>query len=384
MAQNKRMKIAVAVTTYNHKDAIGRCLKSLAAQRGEYDLEAWVFDDCSTDETGDVVRQLLKDIKLPANVRITYVLNKKNLGMQGNLRQVLDFFANGDSDFCCILEGDDYWLSADRIQRHVDLLTEHPEYAFSFNALLLYEQADDYFHTHPKQEEMRDPEYTASDLAQENFIANLSTTFYRTENVRKIPLEIFDEVFVADWIINIIMAQEMGSIGYINEPLTVYRLHENGVWSGESWHKKNRQTLGNAEFLRARYPGKLDGELDVFLSRYIQAGDTVASLYWSTPNMGFGEKTRLRAVAEWDDKKRTYTVRFPLDRCAGATAMRFDPIEGHRIRAKIHSILCEGKPVKISQSNGLLNHWFRTTDPWYRLAPASGNVLTVEWEMYAY
>lgn len=100
--------------------------------------------------------------------------------------------------------------------------------------------------------------------------------------------------------------------------------------------------------------------------------------------MGFGEKTRLRAVAEWDDKKRTYTVRFPLDRCAGATAMRFDPIEGHRIRAKIHSILCEGKPVKISQSNGLLNHWFRTTDPWYRLAPASGNVLTVEWEMYAY
>ena len=32
----------------------------------------------------------------------------------------------------------------------------------------------------------------------------------------------------------------------------------------------------------------------------------------------------------------------------------------------------------------LLNHWFRTTDPWYRLAPASGNVLTVEWEMYAY
>ncbi|NMO55775.1 glycosyltransferase [Actinoplanes sp. TBRC 11911] len=54
-------KVAVLLPLRNEADRVGPCLNALLAQRGVPDLEIWVLDDNSTDDTAAVVRALAGD-----------------------------------------------------------------------------------------------------------------------------------------------------------------------------------------------------------------------------------------------------------------------------------------------------------------------------------
>lgn len=66
----ERSKIAVLIPAYNEQETIG----SVVSRLSKY-FDVWVFDDCSTDKTGEIAS------KNGARV----VVNKKNLGYSANL-----------------------------------------------------------------------------------------------------------------------------------------------------------------------------------------------------------------------------------------------------------------------------------------------------------
>lgn len=74
--QNSNLKISVVIPTYNAGDQIVSCLKSIKGQEGVGldQIEILVVDDCSTDNTWDLVQRS----------GVLSFQNKSNLGLTGN------------------------------------------------------------------------------------------------------------------------------------------------------------------------------------------------------------------------------------------------------------------------------------------------------------
>jgi hypothetical protein len=66
---------------------------------------------------------------------------------------------------------------------------------------------------------------------------------YRKTALDRLPPSLF-EITSYEWIVNICVATK-SLIGFLEEPMSVYRLHSNGVWSNKSHIDKLENQLSN-------------------------------------------------------------------------------------------------------------------------------------------
>jgi hypothetical protein len=78
---------------------------------------------------------------------------------------------------------------------------------------------------------------------------------YRADTINKLPSELFD-IYTVDWMFNMACG-EIGNIGFIKEPMSVYRLHSHGAWSGKLPKEQLDAVLQSIEvynsFLKNKY-----------------------------------------------------------------------------------------------------------------------------------
>jgi glycosyltransferase involved in cell wall biosynthesis len=124
---------SILVCTYNHAPYIKECLESLANQITNFDFEVLVGEDCSTDDTRNIVLQLAE--RYPE--RIKPILNSSNLGANANSRNIR---SQARGKYIAICEGDDYWQRSDKLQLQVDILENDSKVS------LVCTDADAYYH----------------------------------------------------------------------------------------------------------------------------------------------------------------------------------------------------------------------------------------------
>ncbi len=73
--------VSVCVPTYNYGRFLPDCIESVLEQTLD-DWELVLCDDCSTDDTEEVVRSYVE-----RDSRVRYVRNERRLGMNGNLKR---------------------------------------------------------------------------------------------------------------------------------------------------------------------------------------------------------------------------------------------------------------------------------------------------------
>ena len=95
--------VSVALATYNGANFLRAQLDSIASQTKTPD-ELIVTDDCSTDNTVDIVREFAKTVSFPVVVHI----NEKKVGYTQNFSRALSL-CSGDIVF--LSDQDDVWLS---------------------------------------------------------------------------------------------------------------------------------------------------------------------------------------------------------------------------------------------------------------------------------
>jgi len=225
-----RKKISVIITSYNHERYIKQCVESILEQKGNFNLEIILGDDCSTDKTPEILEQYSE--MYPNTFK--RMPNKDNIGITKNLKRCLDACTG---EYIAICEGDDYWTDAYKLQKQKDLLELHRDYSMCFSALMVYFETTNTFilNVLPGQDFI-----TTEDLIGRNYIANFSCCMYRTSIVKRLPIGIFD-LYTADWMFNIACSQ-LGKIGFTRDPLSVYRIHAKGAWSGLSALDSARET----------------------------------------------------------------------------------------------------------------------------------------------
>jgi glycosyltransferase involved in cell wall biosynthesis len=112
--------VSFCVVTFNHEKYIKCALESVLAQTYS-PLELIISDDCSTDNTPQIIDQVLANYRGPHKIRI--LNNEKNLGMIGNYNQT---FLAAKGELLFTAAGDDVFLH-DRAQVIVDAWNKHDQ-----------------------------------------------------------------------------------------------------------------------------------------------------------------------------------------------------------------------------------------------------------------
>lgn len=113
------MKVSVAVITYNQEDTIRQTLDSILNQRGEFDLEVVIGEDCSTDGTWRICREY--EERFPNTVKL--LPSTHNFGIMGNFART---YCSCTGDFLCDIAGDDYYYDNEALEKQMHYLMQHP------------------------------------------------------------------------------------------------------------------------------------------------------------------------------------------------------------------------------------------------------------------
>ncbi len=210
------MKLSVALITYNHEKYIEQALSSVLMQETDFDFEIVVGEDCSTDRTAELIRQL--QIQYPERIRVLPA--DQNLGMMRNFIRTIQACGG---QYIALLEGDDYWTSPHKLQKQVDFLERYPEYAGAFHETqTLYENGT------AGQVYGRSAHRTAYAADTVTGYAPFHTSSFL---FRK------DAAFFPDWFYRVISADmalfsivaARGPLKKISEVMSIYRIHSGGI-----------------------------------------------------------------------------------------------------------------------------------------------------------
>ena len=232
------LKCTIVITAYNLEKYIAQALDSLVAQKTDFKYQILVIDDASTDNTPVI----LKDYEQRFTDKIRVIYNKEN---KGYLASANICFDQVKTPYFSFIDGDDYWLTTDRLQKAVDFLEQHPDYSM-YGANSYYLRGDK-FDSLVVSEEFLDKTYSWQDLISghcpfvhtsaivlRNCVYNngVPKIYHDNENT------IFNCVFRGENI-RFIEHLRKGKIFLSKEVFSAYRIHSEGIWSGASEYKRN-------------------------------------------------------------------------------------------------------------------------------------------------
>ncbi len=206
-------KVSVSIITYNHEKYIARTLDSVLQQQVDFPYEIIVGDDCSSDATPEILREYQQ--RHPDKIQL--VLHpKRNVGVPGRLNNITNLYACR-GQYIAMLDGDDYWISTNKLQRQADFLDQSSDYAMTFHDTLFVADDPDfesYYQSDTHDILVPNATYTYQDVV-DGWFMQTSTLCYRNGLIGEFP-EWFWHVYSADYAIQLLVAQH-GKIKYFEE-----------------------------------------------------------------------------------------------------------------------------------------------------------------------
>lgn len=283
--ENKRLVVSVLVVTYNHEKFITECLDSIINQNTDFLYEIIIGEDNSTDNTRTICEKYAKRypdlIKLFLRNRadVIYINNKPT----GRFN-FMESLKASKGKYIALCEGDDYWTDSYKLQKQVDFLEQNADYIGCFhNARLEYLYQPTNIVKQFAISESKST-YTTIDTLGEAFIPTASFIFRQISSF-KFP-NWFTRVASGD-IALVSMLSEYGDLKYIDEVMSVYRIHRGGV-SRSHYNIYNyvRQRLFLFECLNEYHSYKYDDHIRKEIKRIIE---NLHNRIGDNPNIGIKE-----------------------------------------------------------------------------------------------
>lgn len=116
------IKVSVIITTYNQESYIKKAIDSVLSQKTDFNFEIIISDDCSTDNTPNIIKEIAQQFPQI----MTPVYRKENAGISKNWCEAL---CMAQGEYVTTLEGDDFWICDDKLQRQMDFMQKNPAYS---------------------------------------------------------------------------------------------------------------------------------------------------------------------------------------------------------------------------------------------------------------
>lgn len=112
-----RPNLTIIIPSYNRGEYIEECLNSIFNQKTKYSYKIIVADDCSTDNTLEILEKY-KD-------KIQILKSDKNQKLYKNILRAYEIV---DTDYFCVLDPDDFWIDESKIEEALDFLEKNKDY----------------------------------------------------------------------------------------------------------------------------------------------------------------------------------------------------------------------------------------------------------------
>ena len=214
--------ISVCMITYGHEKYIAKAIHGVLDQKTTIPFELVIANDCSPDNTDDLIKDLISSH--PKKHLVRYYKQDRNLGMLPNFAFALHA-CNGK--YIALCEGDDYWFDDNKLQIQYDFLENNQDFSLvGHNAKFNKEDQEMDELVRKVSEEYLD--FTTPDLIQKNpFVSSM--VMFRNIGFQDIML-LLDNFTVGDWPVFTKLSLT-GKSRFINIPVGYYRKHSNSVTS---------------------------------------------------------------------------------------------------------------------------------------------------------
>lgn len=242
---SKKPKVSICCITYNHENFIRQTLDGFIMQETNFPFEIIIHDDASTDKTADIIREY--EAKYPNIIKPVYQTeNQMSQGVNVSNKFV---YSKIQGEYVAICEGDDYWTDKTKLQKQVDFLDTHSDYSICFHPVTVkYEDGSlpDYFY--PKPDFIQGDTLAVEYLLFANYIQTNSVMYrWRFKFQEELESLFTNDAIPSDWFLHLLHAH-VGKIGFLKEPMAVYRRHPGGIWwSGPSDPDLIHFSYGNKE-----------------------------------------------------------------------------------------------------------------------------------------
>ncbi|GBC96930.1 Putative glycosyltransferase EpsE [bacterium HR16] len=213
--------VSVVLTSYNHAVYLPQAIESALGQTLG-DIEIVAIDDASTDGSPEILQRYAD--------RIRVVLHETNRGTYATLNEGI---ALTGAPYIAILNSDDVWLP-DKLQKQVAVMESDPRIGLVHTGFGVIDAQGNPIEGNPRG--IRFHPNPQGDLLAELLTRNLfitSSVLFRRECIERCGR--FEEHLfgMGDWDLWLRIAEHY-SIGYVPEPLTLYRLHgQNTMYQSE-------------------------------------------------------------------------------------------------------------------------------------------------------
>lgn len=236
--KNSEPIVCIRCITYNQEKYIAQCLEGFVMQKTNFSVKAIVHDDASTDRTPQIIQEYAErypDIIFP-------VLEKENQYSQGKLLEVMQPLMKGK--YIAVCEGDDYWTDPLKLQKQVDFMESHPDYAMCFHQALRHHEGTD------------KPDELYSDIEDRDYTGNeLYSSAHRPPTASILMRKAVIESAVYKWSTKeitlfgdlsfFLSSAHCGKVRGMTDIMSVYRMNENGI--SNIYHSVNDKVLSYAD-----------------------------------------------------------------------------------------------------------------------------------------
>lgn len=127
------IQYSIVMVTYNHEKYITKAIKSVISQKTKEEIEILVGDDGSKDNTV----KILYDLK--EKYSFIRVFAHENYGLS---RNVYDLLMKAKGEYIAILEGDDYWIDDEKLEKQCEIIEKNNCIATACNSLKIDENGN--------------------------------------------------------------------------------------------------------------------------------------------------------------------------------------------------------------------------------------------------
>lgn len=241
--------VTVRCITYNHAKYIEDAINSFLTQNTNFPVEICVYDDASNDGTSEILKEYQS--KYPSIIKLSIAKeNTFNNPSRGKI--MMEFDKSFQGDYVAMCEGDDYWISDTKLQSQVNLMLQYPMLKLVGGRALI-KSNDRETSVEPSEGidlKLLDSHnffkgiwlHTCTRLICREFLINFK------ESVD--PDFHYDFGFVL-FIMRAVMMNK-AKISSVNDVVSVYRIHENGLWSSMPPDERKRENLAILYYFRKK------------------------------------------------------------------------------------------------------------------------------------
>jgi len=234
---DNEIMVSVCMIAYNHESYIKQAIEGVLIQKTNFKYELIIGEDCSLDNTKNICQELSQ-----TNSIIKLLPSTRNLGPMHNALRTLRACSG---KYIAICEGDDYWTDPLKLQKQIDFLEAHGDYAGSAHqAMIVIDNRENGLFR----------QNVPNDISIDNLIAGrlfhtASVVFRRPvlELLNNIPL-----VLSLDRLLNLCISF-LGKIHFSDDCMCVYRKHNAGL-SSTVTIKQMQLDLNSIPYLKKIYP----------------------------------------------------------------------------------------------------------------------------------